>query len=249
MRTFKILSILSLSLVLFSACGDSGESGEGLSTTPPPVKLYGVANARITYEYSEGASGSKTHTIANYGVYQALLDSMSFTFQGQPRNVYQLDITSDTVQYSVDLSTMEGVRSRFDTSRIRRLVTDFTEEEKQDFQASFILRGGGTKAGQETILDKVCDVYELSMGGLRVALWNGLTMKMEVVMGGQSIVMTATDLDLDFTPTRDMFMPPADAKMREPEVISNFPEGHPPVDAPEQEMGGELPEGHPPVQN
>ena len=243
MRSASILSILLLSTLLLSACG-GGEGGGELSTTPPPVKLYGVPNATITYEYSEGASGTKTHIIANYGVYQALTDSMSFNFQGQPRNVFQLDITADTVQYSVDLSTMEGVRSSFDTSRIRRLVADFSEEEKADFQASFILRGGGQKVGTETILDRECDVYELGMGGIRVAMWNGLTMKMEVVMGGESIVMTAVDLDLDFTPTADMFAPPADAKIKEPEVITSFPEGHPPVGEPAQDQ---MPEGHPPV--
>jgi hypothetical protein len=247
MRRQIITSAVLFTAFILSACG-GGESGEELSTTPPPVKLYGVQNAIITYEYSQAASGTKTHTIANFGIYQALLDSMSFAFQGQKRNVYQLDITSDTVQWSVDLSTMEGVRSSFDTSRIRRLVADFTEEEKQDFQASFILRGGGTKVGTETILDRECDVYELGMGGLTVALWNGLTMKMDVVMGGENIVMTAVDLDLDFTPTADMFLPPKEATIKEPEVISSFPEGHPPVDPPQQ-PSGDMPEGHPPVGN
>ncbi|MDT8323517.1 MAG: hypothetical protein RRA94_05365 [Bacteroidota bacterium] len=246
MRRQIIISVFMLAAVL-TACG-GGESGEELSTVPPPVKLYGVQNAVISYEYSGGASGTKTHTIANYGIYQALLDSMSFSFQGQQRNVYQLDLTSDTVQWSIDLSTMEGVRSSFDTSRIRRLVADFTEEEKQDFQASFILRGGGSKVGTETILDRECDVYELGMGGITVALWNGLTMKMDVVMGGENIIMTAVDLDLDFTPEADMFLPPKEATIKEPEVISSFPEGHPPVNPPQEPLN-EMPEGHPPIGN
>ncbi|MCB2203105.1 hypothetical protein KQI65_00025 [bacterium] len=249
MRRSIIATILLVSGMVLAACGGGGEHGDALSTTPPPVKLYGVPNAIITYEYSDAASGNKTHTIANYGMYQALLDSMTFSFQGNTRSIHQLDITADTVQWNIDLTTMEGTRSNFDTSRIRRLVADFSPEEKEHFQESFIVRGGGTKVGTETILDRECDVYELGMGGIKVALWKGLTMKMDVVMGGQHIVMTAVDIDTDFTPTRDMFNPPTDAKITEPEVISSFPEGHPPVDAPQQNSGSELPEGHPPVQN
>lgn len=247
MRIRILLPALMLSAVILSACG-GGSGGDNLYDTPPNIKLYGIEKARITYEYSDDASGSKTHIIANYGEYQRQEDHMSFTFQGEARNINQLDIIADTVQYSVDLNTMVGTRSRFDTTRQNHFIRGFSEEERKDIQAAYILRGGGALVGKDTVLGNVCEMYDLGFQGIQTSLWNGLTLRMRVQMGGQTIVMTATDIDTDFEPTLDMFLPPKDAEINEPKVISRFPEGHPPVDGPPPaEESTQLPEGHPPV--
>ncbi|MBN1447771.1 MAG: hypothetical protein JXA28_07555 [Bacteroidetes bacterium] len=247
MRISIILPAILLSLFLVSACG--GDSGSGsLYDTPPNVKLYPIEKVKVTYEYGADASGSKVHIIANYGAYQRQEDRMSFTFNGEARNIHQLDIINDTVQYSVDLSSMTGTRSSFDTSRQSSFIRTFSEKERQDVQAAYILRGGGTKIGKDTVLDRECDLYEVGFQGIRVSLWNGVTLRMHVTMGGQNLVMTATEIDTDFEPTADMFLPPKDAKISEPKVISRFPDGHPPVDAPPpSDNSGDLPAGHPPV--
>lgn len=249
MRTRIFPAILILSLVILASCG-SDDGGGALYTDPPNIKLYGIENAKVSYDYSGDASGTKTHIIANFGQFQRQEDRMEFSFQGQPRNINQLDIIADTVQYSVDMTTMTGTRSRFDTARQNNFIRSFSEEERQNVQAAYILRGGGQKVGKDTVLGRECEVYDLGFQGIRTSLWKGLTLRMTVKMGGQDIVMTATEIETDFEPNPEMFIPPADASIRKPEVISRFPEGHPPVDgAPPADESGTMPEGHPPVQN
>lgn len=247
MRNRILSSAIVLSLAILAACGS--DNGDGaLYTDPPDIKLYGIEKAKIDYEYSGDASGTKTHVIANFGQYQRQEDRMEFSFQGQTRNINQLDIIADSVQYSVDLTTMTGTRSRFDTARQNEFIRSFSDEERKNVQAAYILRGGGEKVGKDTVLDRECEVYDLGFQGIRTSLWNGLPLRMTVNMGGQDIVMTATEIDTDFEPTPDMFAPPPDASIRKPEVISRFPEGHPPVDgAPPADESGAMPEGHPPV--
>ena len=77
MRTYLSLSTLFITLLFLSSCGN--ETAE-LYDGPPPVKLYGVENAAITYEYSGAGKGSKTHVLANYGMFQKLEDNMTYTF-------------------------------------------------------------------------------------------------------------------------------------------------------------------------
>ena len=242
----RILLAAFVSVTLLAAC-NTGGGGDSINDTPPAVKLYGVPQARITYEYSGGATGSKTHTIANYGAYQAQEDNMSYNFRGEKRDVHMLDIIADTIQYSIDLAKKTGTYRPFDTTRLGIMVRDFTAEEKENFQEAFIRRSGGTRVGQDTVLGKVCEVYELPMAGMRISFWKGITMRSRIVMGDQELLMTATAIDTDFEPALSMFKPPKDVKMSEPEVMSRFPEGHPPVDGSGEQQAPDMPADHPPV--
>ncbi len=192
----SILTLLSFTLV-FAAC--SSEGGEGLSSTPPSIKLYNVSSARIVYEYGGAASGKKTHTIANYGMYQSQLDEMTFTMGGMRQDIHQLDIVNDTTQYTINLKTKEGTRSTHDTSRLAAMVADFTAKEKENFQEAFILRSQGQKVGKDTVLGKICDVYVLPMMGMRISMWEGLTLRSSFTMGEQELTMTAVELDTDIS--------------------------------------------------
>jgi hypothetical protein len=223
---FSILTLLSFALVI-AACSTDG--GDGLSTTPPAIKLYNVANARIVYEYGGAASGKKTHIIANYGMYQNQLDEMSFTMSGMKQDVHQLDIINDTTQYTINIATKEGTRSLHDTSRLAAMVRDFTAEEMKNFQETFILRSQGEKVGKDTVLGKICDVYLLPMMGMRISMWEGLTLRSTISMGEQELSMTAVELDTDISPDLEMFLPPKDVKFVDPQPMGGMPEGHPPV--------------------
>lgn len=217
-----------LTAVLLSAC--SSENGGEMNMTPPNIKIFNVENARIVYEYGGAASGTKTHIIANYGRYQSQLDQMTFTMSGRKQNVHQLDLISDTTQYTINLDTKEGTRSAYDVARIEAMAAEFTEEEKKDFQAAFLLRSQAEKIGKDTVLGKVCDLYLLPMMGMRISLWNGITLRSSISMGDQELSMTAVELDEDISPTMDMFLPPKDAKISEPQMMNGMPPGHPSID-------------------
>jgi hypothetical protein len=263
---FSIPVIMS-AILLLSAC--SSEGGGELDMTPPKIKIFNVENVRIVYEYGGAASGTKTHIIANYGVYQSQLDKMSFTMSGMKQQVHQLDLISDTTQYNIDLDTKEGTRSSYDVSRIEAMAADFTDEEKKNFQESFLLRSQAEKIGKDTVLGKVCDLYLIPTMGMRISLWNGITLRSSITMGNEELSMTAVEIDEDISPTAEMFLPPKDVKLSEPQMINGMPPGHPPVgggdphsgmDDPHSGMGdphaspgnphsGEgLPDGHPPIE-
>lgn len=246
MPTRLSISVILSAILVLSAC--SSEGGGELNMTPPKLKVFNVENARIVYEYGGAASGSKTHIIANYGVYQSQLDKMSFTMGGMKQNVHQLDVINDTTQYTINLDTKEGTRSHYDVSRIEAMAADFTEEEKKNFQETFLLRSQAQKIGKDTVLGKICDLYSIPMMGMRISLWNGLTLRSSITMGDEELTMTAVELDEDITPTIEMFTPPKDVKLSEPQMMEGMPAGHPPVGEGDQNSGmgeGEASPGNP----
>ncbi|MBR9977985.1 MAG: hypothetical protein KFH87_07850, partial [Bacteroidetes bacterium] len=214
--------------LLLVAC--SSESGETLKSTPPAVKLFNVEQARIDYTYGGAASGKKTHIIANYGMYQKMVDEMSFTIDGRTQEVHRMDIISGNTLYDIDMRTQEGTRTPYDTMRIIEMTRDFSDEELKDFQASYLLRSQGEKVGKDTVLGKICDVYSMPMMGMRMSVWKGLTLRSQILMGDEELTMTATKLETDFRPTVEMFQPPKDIIISEPSEIEGLPPGHPPVD-------------------
>ena len=239
----SILLNLAVSALLLTACGSQDDSGE-LRDTPPSIKLYALKNVSIDYEYSGAATGTKTHIIGNYGMYQRMEDKLVYDMGGEKRDIHVIDITADTLQYHINMKESTGTRRPFEISRLEKLVKDYTEKELEDFQQSYMIKGGGKLIGTETILGKTCNVYDLAMSGVVVSLWKGITMSTKVKMGDSEIVMTAVDMDEDFSVDASMFMPPKNVKIEPPRIISNFPDGHPPVDPPTDQQ---MPEGHPPV--
>lgn len=235
----SLLTLLSFTLVL-AAC--SSEGGDGLSTTPPSIKLYNLSSARIVYQYGGAASGKKTHVIANYGMYQSQTDEMTFEMGGMKQEVHQLDIINDTTQYTINLKTKEGTRSPHDTSRLAAMVADFSAKERANFQEAFILRSQGQKVGKDTVLGKICDVYMLPMMGMRISMWEGFTLRSSIMMGEQELTMTAVEFDTDISVDASMFEPPKDVKLTEPQPMGGMPPGHPPVGG---EEGMEMSPGNP----
>lgn len=238
------LPVLLAAVLLLSACSSEQGNAE-LDMTPPKLKIFNVANARIVYEYGGAASGTKTHIIANYGRYQSQLDQMTFAMQGVEQKVHQLDLINDTTQYMIDLDKNEGTRSHYDVARIEAMAADFTEEEKKDFQAAFLLRSNAQKIGKDTVLGKECDLYELPMMGMRISLWNGITLRSSITMGDQELTMTAVEIDDDYSVSADMFAPPKDAKISEPQMMDGMPAGHPPVDGGDPHSGEGMSPGNP----
>ena len=236
-RTLLAAAIL-VAMAMFNSCGQKQDSD--LSTTPPSVKLYGIENARVEYAYSGAASGTKTTIIANWGMYQRMEDNFSFNMDGQARNLHSIDITSDSTVYALDMIEKKGTKSIFDFDGFGTFTDDFKPEEKEDFQGSYILRTGGSKSGKETILDHECDVYQLPYMGMKIWLWKGLTLKSTMIMGADTMTITATNIDVDYTATTADFLPPSEIKVVD--LTQGMPAGHPPVD---EGAGSELPEGHP----
>jgi hypothetical protein len=231
MRRYIVLFI-ALITTLWTACG-SRDSGVELRDTPPDVKLYAPKQLKIEYEYSGAARGSKTHILANHGMYQRMEDELTYTLDGAERTVGNLDIINDTVQYHIDLLEKRGTRSSFDPTRLNKLVEGYTEQELENFQQSYLLRSGAKMIGTETILGKECTVFELTMSGVVVSMWNSVTMRSRITMGDGEVIMTAVRIDENFKPTPGMFTPPTDVKITPPRVISDLPEGHPPVEVPD----------------
>ncbi len=243
MNRFTLFSIVMVFAV--AALAGCSKSGEGLSTTPPEYRLYGEQNVYIEYEYSGGATGTKKQYIANYGMYERTEDDFTVTMGDDKRPIKQLVLRNDSVQYMIDLLQKVGTKSGSQIAQLMPMMTKFTAEQKLNVNMELMRSMGGKKIGTETLLGKECEVYDVE-GFMKVAMWQGLTLRSEMQMGGLTMTLTAKKLELSSDLSIAMLTPPKDVKITEVGQGSGMPEGHPPVDGQDAPAGG-MPEGHPPV--
>lgn len=254
MKRFTLFStVMVLAVAALAGCG---KSGEGLSTTPPEYRLYGEQNIYIEYEYGGGATGTKKQYIGNYGMYERTEDDFSVKMGEENRPVKQLVIRQDSIQYMIDLLEKVGRKGASQLEELKPMMVNFNAEQKKNVNMELMRSMGGTKIGTETVLGKECEVYDVQ-GFMKVAMWQGITMRSEMDMGGLTMTLTAKKIEMNPSLSLDMFTAPKDVKITEvsnsgmppghpPVDDSGLPEGHPPVDG-GAAPGGEMPAGHPPV--
>ena len=227
-RAYRNPSAALLLFVLVLLLPSCSKKPSGLKTTPPPLRYYSVPSAKIEYEYTGLATGSATHIIANYGMYQFLDENLTFKMGGKQSNTHNINITCDSVAYTIDMGKKTGMRTEVDMTSANEMLKGLTEEQKSDFQVAFLKMNGAEKKSAVTILGKQCDVYDLPKMGVEVALWKGLTLRKVIHMGQESmnVTMQAKKLELDYDANIDEFSPPKDVKIS---TIPSMPPGHPPV--------------------
>ena len=221
-----LFAVALVALAIVAGCG----SDSGLKETPPEVKLYGVESARVEYAYSGDAKGTKTISIANYGMYEADNDDFTLNMNGQTNVIKTITLRNDTINYSIDMTKKTGTSSPFSLKELKATTDKFTPEQKENINATLIEQMmGGKKAGKETVAGKECDMFELPGGG-KIALWKGIVLKQDMPMGTMKFGLVATKVEegMDFTIAD--FTPPKDVKIEAPSMTPGMPAGHPPVD-------------------
>jgi hypothetical protein len=227
MRKFSLFFLLMVPVIIISSCGNKDT---GLKTTPPNVKLYKVAAARIDYEYSGAATGTKTQIIANYGMYQREEDNFTMSLGDQKREIKSLTIRSDSMSYNIDMMKKEGKSTSSALGELESLTKSLTKEQRDNVNAELLVQMGGKKVGKETILGKECDVYDLQ-GQMKICMWNGIVLKSEIQMGAHKMNLVAKKIDTDITPTIADFSAPKDVKITPAIEGMGLPPGHPSVDS------------------
>jgi hypothetical protein len=203
MIAFALPMIVLVSLL--SGCGKSD-----LKDTPPEVKFYQVKSAKIVYDYTGAAKGTRTHYLANYGMYQSMEDQVTFSMGGQSNNVHTMNITDDSTSYVIDLVKKTGMKSKIQFDMLKEFTKNYTQQQKDNFQMEYLLQSGAVKVGKETILGKECDILDVKTMGMKHWIWKGLTLKSEFNMGAGLMSIVAKSIDVDITPKAEWFAPPKD---------------------------------------
>lgn len=169
-------------------------------------KRYNVKSGIVVYQLSGMQKGTETLYWDDYGKREARYTESTISIFGMKKTTKQLTILdgewSYTVNYDEKTVTKTSVEHLKQIAKGNNLLIA-----GEDF-----LEKNGEKTGEETILDKKCDIWDLSDYSTKLWIWNSIPLKSETDMIVK-IALTAISLKINVKVPEDKFAYPKDFEL------------------------------------
>lgn len=217
----KLTWILFLALAFaFASCNNAGEKdGESDSAKSekssaksaddgniPADAIYQMKSAKIVYDYTIiGMKQKMTMYVADYGKRSvADVEMNMFGMNMKVRTITESDKVT-TLDYTQKTATITKIDSSVMAERAEGV--DFEEIAKQVNKEG----GNAKKLGEEKILGKTCQIYEITdktqAGTIKVWIYKNMVMKLEA-LSEQLMTMEAKEFEENVSLPEDLFKIP-----------------------------------------
>ena len=233
-RTNSIIAILVL-LAAATACqkpaGDeaatkiSSDSSQPSTETSGYPKRYLVESGIVEYEMSGLQKGTETLYFDKWGWREAKYTNSELSIAGITRKETKLSIMDGDWIYNIDLESRTGTKIK------NTLLPQFIEAARKKGQTmtevgeEMMRNMGGEKSGTDTVAGQPCDVWVVKQMGSRSCVWNGVTLRTEVTMGGMQVTSNATRFQANAAVPADKITVPGDVKITEGQDVKRMLEG------------------------
>lgn len=145
-------------------------------------KRYGVKSGIIEYELTGAQSGKEIIYFDDYGSREAKFTETEMSFGGFSQKVNTLNIIEGKMIYTIDLATNTGTKAE---NPIFNQFDPNGEKSMMEIGEQMMRQMGGQMIGQETVLGKTCDLWEVRQLQSKTWIWEGIPLKMDINMGMQ----------------------------------------------------------------
>lgn len=168
------------------------------------LKKYPIYNAIIEYEVTGDATGSATRTFTKHG-WQELFSS-SITINKYGTTTVTDDVTTILGDYTYTIKNKRSKGTKNKDARMSELLSYKSARETID---AIMTSEGGTKAGQDTILNKNCVKWVFKSGVIKeIYEWEGIPLKIRKQLPGIAYEITATELNMEVPIDENLFSLP-----------------------------------------
>lgn len=208
-----------------STSTDKARQTGGDGSTNGYPKRYLVESGIIEYEITGPQTGTETVYFDKWGWREAKYTNTSLSIAGITRKENKLSLMDGDWIYHIDLERRTGTKIK------NTMLPQFVEAARRKDQSmtelgeKMLADMGGKKIGAEQVAGKSCDVWEIKNLGSKSWVWQGVTLRTQVNMGGLQITSAARSfVDNTAVPT-DKFAIPGDVKITESQDVKRVLEG------------------------
>ena len=194
-------------------------------TTSAYPKRYLVESGIVEYEMSGMQHGTETIYFDRWGWREAKYTNSEMSVGGISRKENRFTIMDGEWIYNVDLEHRTATKTK------NPMLAQFIEAAKKrdksltELGEEMTRNMGGEKAGADTVAGQPCDVWVNKKLGSKSCVWNGVTLRTEVNMGGMLMTSTATRFQANATIPADKITIPGDVKVTEGPDVQRILEG------------------------
>lgn len=228
--TIAILVLLAVTSCQKPAGDEAGATSSSASSqpateTPGYPKRYLVESGIVEYEMSGMQKGTETVYFDKWGWREAKYTNSELSIAGITRKESKLSIMDGDWIYNIDLESRTGTKIK------NTLLPQFIEAARKKGQTmtelgeEMMRNMGGEKSGTDTVAGQPCDVWVSKQMDSRSCVWNGVTLRTEVTMGGMRMTSNATRFQGNAAVPADKITIPADVKITEGPDMKRVLEG------------------------
>ena len=194
----KIKLLILLLVISVSACkkeevSESPEQAPSAQAEPADshtgAKRYQLESGKIEYKLSGGQSGTETLTFDRFGLREAKLVKSVIEFQGVKQNNHSISIFRDGKIITIDLNSNTGVEVTHPFAEM------FNSEERVDLGEELLRQMGGEKIGNDVVLGRPCQMWEIKQANTKTCLWKMIPLKAEATFQNFTLHSVAVKID------------------------------------------------------
>lgn len=175
------------------------------AASPETMKPYEIEEGRIEFELSGMTKGSEVLEFKDWGRRAATRSIHTVSMMGMIQETRQLTIIDGEWVYNVDLSknTATQIKNPFYSA-----LSERTGQSLPETGADMMKAMGGGKVGEDTMLGKACDWWEIQQLMSKSCIWKGIGLKTIAGPKGMQITHTAVNIQLINIPDSRFSLPP-----------------------------------------
>lgn len=221
------LCVLLLLLFIASACsksnGTSSESTKSEGMKEAGFKRYQIESGIVEYSMSGAQKGTETVYFDKWGMREAKYTKSELAVAGITRKSNTLSLIDGDWIYVIDLDKRTGTKTQ--NPLLKQIADRGGTKDLAEFGEKMMRDMGGEKTGSEEIAGKMCDIWEVKKLGSKSWVWNSVTLKVQVNMGGMEMNSTAAKFEEGASIPADRFAIPSDVKITEGADLKRMLEG------------------------
>ena len=145
---------------------------------------YKMRSAIVNYKVTGMQEGTETLYFERWGMREARYTETEIKMMGMGVKTHNLTLMDGEFTYAVDLVKKTGTKTK--TPMMEALIRNAESENKDltDVGTDMMVQMGGKIVGEEQILGKNCQIWEISNMKTKTWIWNGIVLKSETSMMG-----------------------------------------------------------------
>ncbi len=203
-RRMKIRAIIlaGLLLLIYSVSAQTKE-----------FKRYSMKSGIVKYEISGMQNGTAEMYFDDFGMKEATYEKAVIEMYGIKQQSESVNYLQGYWQYNIDKLTNSATKTK--NTILESIVENSEDGDLVVIGKEMFISMGGKLIGEEDVIGKLCEIWELESLGTKVWVWENIPLRTETNMMGISIIRIATSVEENADVAASKLEIPTDIEFKE----------------------------------
>ncbi len=184
-----------------------------LSAQTKEFRRYSMKSGVVKYEISGMQNGTAELFFDDFGMREATYENAVIEMYGIKQESKSINYLQGYWQYNIDQISNSATKTK--NTILESIVENSEDGDLVVIGQEMFISMGGKLIGEEDVIGKPCEIWELKSMGTKVWVWENVPLKTETNMMGISILRIATSVEKNADVQASKLEIPSDIEFQE----------------------------------